>query len=162
MHQTAVRTAVGHPLYVSVPPLRAGKHNFRRPPIATAIRSDALNCWADPKGKQFEDVETPTPDGLTPVSSAKGHADKLDVILQEIKDSRLAIERKLGSITSELSMLVEDQKKLSDRKKQTETSIAGILPTHRENKSAIELLQQQVEVLQERVEDAEGWTQHNI
>ncbi|KAJ1127288.1 hypothetical protein NDU88_005691 [Pleurodeles waltl] len=78
-------------------PSQARKHNCCGPPIATAICSDTLNCWVDPtrrskimgrtKVKQFEDVETPTPDGLAPVSSAKGHADKLDVILQEIKDS---------------------------------------------------------------------------
>ncbi|KAJ1109617.1 hypothetical protein NDU88_006977 [Pleurodeles waltl] len=72
---------------------KAGKHNRHGSPIATTICSDSLNCWADPtrrskimgrtKGKQFEDVDTPTPDSVTPVSSAKGHADKLDITLLE-------------------------------------------------------------------------------
>ncbi|KAJ1204659.1 hypothetical protein NDU88_000099 [Pleurodeles waltl] len=75
--------------------------------------------------------------------------DKLDVILQEIKDSRQATEKKLGSITIELSVLKDDQKTLSDRMKQTESNVAEILPTHKENKNAIEHLQQQVEALQE-------------
>ncbi|KAJ1204399.1 hypothetical protein NDU88_008177 [Pleurodeles waltl] len=71
-------------------------------------------------------------------------ADKLDIILQEIRDSRQAIEKKLGSITIELNILKDDQKKLSDRLKQAESNVAEILPTHNENKNAIERLQQQI------------------
>ncbi|KAJ1202896.1 hypothetical protein NDU88_006691 [Pleurodeles waltl] len=87
------------------------------------------------KDKQFEDMETPTSGGPAPMTSAKGQTDKLDVILQEIKDSREAIEHRLGAITTELSILKDDQRKLPDRIKQIKTSVAEILPTHRENKN---------------------------
>ncbi|KAJ1204298.1 hypothetical protein NDU88_008078 [Pleurodeles waltl] len=70
-------------------------------------------------------------------------ADQLDIILQEIRDSGQAIEKKLGSITIELNILKDDQKKLSDRLKQAESNVAEILPTHKENKKAVECLQQQ-------------------
>ncbi|KAJ1100898.1 hypothetical protein NDU88_005973 [Pleurodeles waltl] len=49
---------------------------------------------------------------------AKENMDKLD-ILQEIKDSRQAIESRLGTITVELNILKDDRTKLSDRLKQT-------------------------------------------
>ncbi|KAJ1149328.1 hypothetical protein NDU88_002138 [Pleurodeles waltl] len=101
-------------------------------------------------------MEVPTPEDPMLTIPSGGKMDKLDVILQEIKDSRQAIEKKLASITIELSILKDDQKKLSDRMKQTESNVAEILPTHKENKNAIEHLQQQAEALQERVKDAEG------
>ncbi|KAJ1201896.1 hypothetical protein NDU88_005700 [Pleurodeles waltl] len=72
-------------------------------------------------------------------------ADKLDIILQEIRDSRQAGEKKLGSITIELNILKDNQKKLSDRLKQAESNVAEILPTHNENKNAIERIQQQAD-----------------
>ncbi|KAJ1148638.1 hypothetical protein NDU88_001466 [Pleurodeles waltl] len=95
------------------------------------------------KDKQFENGEASAPDGLTPVISAKNPANKLHLNLQEIKDSRQAIEHRLGSITAELSILRDDQKKLSDRIQKTESNVAEMLQTHKENKTAIELLQQQ-------------------
>ncbi|KAJ1115134.1 hypothetical protein NDU88_003360 [Pleurodeles waltl] len=47
------------------------------------------------------------------------------------------------------------------RLKQAESNVAEILPTHKENKNTIERLQQQVQTLQERVEDAEGRSRRN-
>ncbi|KAJ1123046.1 hypothetical protein NDU88_001519 [Pleurodeles waltl] len=105
--------------------------------------------------------EIPTPEDQILILPAKENVDKLDIILQEIKDSRQAIENRLGSITVELNILKDDQTKLSDRLKQTESTLAEILPTHNKNKTAIERLQQQVEVLQEKTEDVEGCSRRN-
>ncbi|KAJ1093400.1 hypothetical protein NDU88_006501 [Pleurodeles waltl] len=69
-----------------------------------------------------------------------GSMDKLDVILQEIRESRQAIEQKLGSFTSELSILKDDNKKLADRLKQMESNVKDILRAHKEYKNAIEQL----------------------
>ncbi|KAJ1165689.1 hypothetical protein NDU88_006106 [Pleurodeles waltl] len=113
------------------------------------------------KGKHSEDMEKLTPEDPVQTTPPGDQTDKLDIILQEIRDSRQAIEKKLGSIMIELNILKDDQKKLSDRMKQTESNVAEILPTHKENKDAIEHLQQQVKALQERVEDAEGRYLHN-
>ncbi|KAJ1104039.1 hypothetical protein NDU88_001454 [Pleurodeles waltl] len=87
--------------------------------------------------------------------------DKLDTMLKEIRDSRQAIENRLDMITTDMNIMKDDQAKLSDRLKQTESTVADILPTHNDNKNAIAKLQQQMDALQERIEDAEGHSQHN-
>ncbi|KAJ1169263.1 hypothetical protein NDU88_001169 [Pleurodeles waltl] len=113
------------------------------------------------KRKQMEGGDLPTPEDHGLLRPAKDSVDKLDIILQEIKDSRQAIENRLSSITIELNILKNDQANLSERIKHTESDITEILPTHNTYKTTIAKLQQQVEVLQERVEDAEGRSRHN-
>ncbi|KAJ1092833.1 hypothetical protein NDU88_005943 [Pleurodeles waltl] len=113
------------------------------------------------KGKHSENGEASGPNDPTLEIPVKNPPDKLDLILQEIKDSRQAIENRLGSITAELSILRDDQNRLSGRIQKTESNIAEILPTHTENRTAIELLQQQVQALQKRAEDAEGRSRRN-
>ncbi|KAJ1208668.1 hypothetical protein NDU88_004051 [Pleurodeles waltl] len=107
------------------------------------------------KGKSTEDGVTPTPRSQYPMPQAKKNMDKLDTILKEIRDSRQAIESRLDMITTDMNIMKDDQAKLSDRLKQMESTVADILPTHNDNKNAIVNLQQQVEALQERNEDAE-------
>ncbi|KAJ1130319.1 hypothetical protein NDU88_008672 [Pleurodeles waltl] len=97
-----------------------------------------------------------TPQNQIPTSQAKENMDKLDTVLKEIRDSRQAIENRLDMITTDMNIMKDDQAKLSDRLKQTESTVADILPTHYYNKNAIVKLQQQMETLQERIEDAEG------
>ncbi|KAJ1172441.1 hypothetical protein NDU88_004288 [Pleurodeles waltl] len=109
----------------------------------------------------MENGVTPTSQDQIPMPQAKENMDKLDTILKEIRDSRKAMENRLGMITMEINIMKDDQAKLSDRLKQTESTVAEILPTHNDNKNAMERLQQQMEILQERVVDAEGCSQRN-
>ncbi|KAJ1187167.1 hypothetical protein NDU88_003946 [Pleurodeles waltl] len=113
------------------------------------------------KGKSMEDGVTPTPRSQNPTPQVKENMDKLDTILQEIRDSRQAIENRLDMITTDMNIMKDDQAKLSYRLKQTESTVADILPTHNDNKNAIAKLQQQMEALQERIEDAEGRSRRN-
>ncbi|KAJ1085561.1 hypothetical protein NDU88_005691 [Pleurodeles waltl] len=106
------------------------------------------------KGRHADGTNVPASGDPEPATTTDAPMGKLDVILQEIRESRLAIEQRLGSITMELSILKDDQKKLMDRMKQIETIVASILLDHKEHKTAIEHLQVQVEALKERVEDA--------
>ncbi|KAJ1172050.1 hypothetical protein NDU88_003902 [Pleurodeles waltl] len=106
-------------------------------------------------------MDVPTSGDQEPAATMDVPMDKLNVILQEIRESRVMIEQRLGSTTIELSILKDDQKKITDRLKQTETYVASILPDPKEHKTAIEHLQHQVEALQERVEDAEGRSRRN-
>ncbi|KAJ1119328.1 hypothetical protein NDU88_007514 [Pleurodeles waltl] len=64
-------------------------------------------------------------------------------------------------ITTDINIMKDDQAKLSDRLKQTESTVADILLTHNDNKNGIAKLQQQTEALQERIEDAEGRLRRN-
>ncbi|KAJ1157400.1 hypothetical protein NDU88_010113 [Pleurodeles waltl] len=57
--------------------------------------------------------------------------------------------------------LAADEMTTTQRLKQTESNVTDILPADMEHKNAIDQLQQQVEALQERVEDAEGRSQRN-
>ncbi|KAJ1138688.1 hypothetical protein NDU88_005069 [Pleurodeles waltl] len=61
------------------------------------------------KGKHKENGEASGPSDPTLEILVKYPADKLDLILQEIKDSRQAIENRLGSITAELNILRDDK-----------------------------------------------------
>ncbi|KAJ1142310.1 hypothetical protein NDU88_008636 [Pleurodeles waltl] len=113
------------------------------------------------KGKSMEDGVTPTPRSQNPTPQAKENMDKLDTTLKEIRDSRRAIGNRLDMITTDMNIMKDDQAKLSDRLKQTESTVADILQTHNDNKNAIVKLQQQMEALQERIEDREGCSQRN-
>ncbi|KAJ1193758.1 hypothetical protein NDU88_003054 [Pleurodeles waltl] len=113
------------------------------------------------KGKSMEDGVTPTPRSQNPTPQVKENMDKLDTILQEIRDSRQAIENRSNMITTDMNIMKDDQAKLSDRLKQTELTVADILPTHNDNKNAIAKLQQQMEALQERIEEAGGRSRRN-
>ncbi|KAJ1176591.1 hypothetical protein NDU88_001863 [Pleurodeles waltl] len=113
------------------------------------------------KGKSTEDGVTPTPRIQYPKPQVKENMGKLDTILKEIRDSRQAIESRLDMITTDMNIMKDDQAKLSDSLKQTESTVVDILPTHNYNKNAIVKLQQQMEALQERIEDAEGRSRRN-
>ncbi|KAJ1214777.1 hypothetical protein NDU88_002390 [Pleurodeles waltl] len=78
--------------------------------------------------------------------------DKLDLILQEIQDSRTAIEKRLGAITTNISFLKDDQCKLVDRVKMT---LSTLSPGHGERSAQIAQLQQPVDQLQDPAEDKE-------
>ncbi|KAJ1208294.1 hypothetical protein NDU88_003680 [Pleurodeles waltl] len=107
------------------------------------------------KGKSVEDGVNPTPRSQNPMPQVKENMDKLDTILKEIRDSRQAIENRLDMITTDINIMKDDQAKLTDRLKQTESTVADILSTYNDNKIAIVKLQQQMEALQKRIEDAE-------
>ncbi|KAJ1101248.1 hypothetical protein NDU88_006320 [Pleurodeles waltl] len=109
----------------------------------------------------MENGVTPTPQNQIPTSQVKENMDKLDTILKEIRDSRQATENRLDMITTDMNIMKDDQAKLSDRLKQTKSTVADILPTHNDNKNAIVKLQRQMETLQERIKVADGRSQRN-
>ncbi|KAJ1172226.1 hypothetical protein NDU88_004074 [Pleurodeles waltl] len=56
---------------------------------------------------------------------------KLDLILQEIRDSRVFMDQKLGAINSNLNLLTDDQHKLAERVKSMELALVTLQPAHR-------------------------------
>ncbi|KAJ1171387.1 hypothetical protein NDU88_003250 [Pleurodeles waltl] len=105
------------------------------------------------KGKHLDSEGASMTENCVPATAMDPPLDKLDVILKEIRESPLAIEQRLGSITTELGILKDDERKLADRVKQTVTDIVTLLPSQKDSVNAIQQLQNQVETLQERVED---------
>ncbi|KAJ1146850.1 hypothetical protein NDU88_013108 [Pleurodeles waltl] len=63
-----------------------------------------------------------------PPMRAETPVDKLDPILQDIRDSREIMEQKLGAITTDLHLLKNDQHKLVDMVKSAERTLATLAP----------------------------------
>ncbi|KAJ1198833.1 hypothetical protein NDU88_002672 [Pleurodeles waltl] len=78
---------------------------------------------------------------------AEPSGDKLDLILQEICDSRVIMEQKLCAIITDLNLLEDDQHKLVDRVKSTEQALATLLQAQKEHDSMLIQLRKQVEQL---------------
>ncbi|KAJ1218456.1 hypothetical protein NDU88_006036 [Pleurodeles waltl] len=76
-----------------------------------SLRSGTLcvgETMGSTKGKHLDGTGTPTPGNYVPATAIDTPMDKLDVILQEIRESWLAIEQRLGSIMTELGILKDD------------------------------------------------------
>ncbi|KAJ1188430.1 hypothetical protein NDU88_005191 [Pleurodeles waltl] len=73
------------------------------------------------KEKNLDSTGASGSENYVTATPANPLTDKLDVILKEIQESRLTIEQRLGSITTELAIFKDDHQKLVDRVKQTET-----------------------------------------
>ncbi|KAJ1159119.1 hypothetical protein NDU88_011789 [Pleurodeles waltl] len=82
--------------------------------------------------------------------------DKLDLILQQIVESRLAIEQQMGAPITDVSFLKDEHCKLAGRVKTNETTLAVLECTNEVHATKINNLTRQVELLQERAEDDEG------
>ncbi|KAJ1154305.1 hypothetical protein NDU88_007058 [Pleurodeles waltl] len=113
------------------------------------------------KGKHINNTGALLSENDVPPTPADPPMDKLDVILKDIRVSRLAIEQRLGSITTELSILKDDHRKLVDRVKRRESDVAALVPGQKDSESVIQKLQKQVETLQERIGDAKGRSHRN-
>ncbi|KAJ1165275.1 hypothetical protein NDU88_005703 [Pleurodeles waltl] len=87
--------------------------------------------------------------------------DKLDLIFQVIHESRLAIEQKMGALTTDISFLKNEHRKLVDKVKTNETKLAILEPTIEVHATHINKLTQQLEMVQKRAEDAEGHAHRN-
>ncbi|KAJ1115103.1 hypothetical protein NDU88_003329 [Pleurodeles waltl] len=99
---------------------------------------------------------------INPKELCAGHSNRpstgqLDVILQEIRESQLAIEQRLGSITAELGILKDNQKKLADRIKQMLPPTYLPKRTVRTQSSTYKSMWK----LFKRVEDTEGRSRRN-
>ncbi|KAJ1213561.1 hypothetical protein NDU88_001195 [Pleurodeles waltl] len=84
--------------------------------------------------------------------------DKLDLILQEIWDSRVTIEHRIGTLASDLGLLCDDHRRLTDRTKTTEMYLVTLVPQQAAHTEEKEDLRSQVHLLQGRAENADGRT----
>ncbi|KAJ1202341.1 hypothetical protein NDU88_006141 [Pleurodeles waltl] len=73
---------------------------------------------------------------------------KLDLILQEIRESRAAMETQLGTLAADISIIRDEHHKLTDRVHTTEKTLVTIEPSLDEQVSIMVQLHKQVELLQ--------------
>ncbi|KAJ1114861.1 hypothetical protein NDU88_003091 [Pleurodeles waltl] len=82
--------------------------------------------------------------------------DNLDIILQEIWDSRSAIEYHIDLLSADLGLLRDDHCKLSDKVKTSETTLSALTSQEELQSATINELLKQLTTLQDRAEDVEG------
>ncbi|KAJ1157356.1 hypothetical protein NDU88_010069 [Pleurodeles waltl] len=128
----------------------------RTPPTPGSYEGES----AEGAGRWYEHVEeygvTWRLGGLRTVIRAK-----LDLILQEIRDTTVIMDQKLGAITSDLNLLKDDQHKLTERVKSREQALVTLQPAQTEQVSMLKQLHKHVEQLQERAEDTKGKAHRN-
>ncbi|KAJ1175648.1 hypothetical protein NDU88_000935 [Pleurodeles waltl] len=98
---------------------------------------------------------------LIPPTDQTTLEDKLNLIQQEICDSRAAVELQLGTLTTDINIIRDDHCILSDRVQTMKKTLATLLPGQPEKATMVSQLRRQVKQLQELAEDAEGHAQRN-
>ncbi|KAJ1208536.1 hypothetical protein NDU88_003920 [Pleurodeles waltl] len=84
-----------------------------------------------------------------------------DITLQEIRDSRRAIENQIDMLSVYLRLLLDGHHKLSDKVKAVETVQAKMVPQQALQSNGFPELRKQLMALQDRAEDAEGSVRSN-
>ncbi|KAJ1186496.1 hypothetical protein NDU88_003277 [Pleurodeles waltl] len=128
-------------------------HNKTRPP--------RMEDYAKTRSPTLEDLIVSTPYGCVPPIRAEPARDNIDLILEEICDSRVIMKQKLGAITLDLNLLRDDHHKLAQRVKSTEQALSTFQPAQTEHDSMWKELRKHVEQLQECPEDAKGRMRRN-
>ncbi|KAJ1082768.1 hypothetical protein NDU88_002933 [Pleurodeles waltl] len=99
---------------------------------------------------------TAQPSEVIPPTEKTTPVDKLDLILQEIRESKATMEIQRVTLAADISIIRDEHYKLTDRVQTTENTLATLEPGLAEQTSIMTQLCKQVEHLQEHVEDAEG------
>ncbi|KAJ1099646.1 hypothetical protein NDU88_004745 [Pleurodeles waltl] len=103
-----------------------------------------------PRALSYQQQNSVSPTNLT------SPTDKLDLILQEIRDLRTAIDYCIDIIATDLGMLRDDHQKLADKVHSAKSTLIERVPQHTLNTSVISDLQRQLQALHDRAEEAEG------
>ncbi|KAJ1213688.1 hypothetical protein NDU88_001320 [Pleurodeles waltl] len=96
------------------------------------------------------------PSEVAPPTDQTTPMDKMDLILQEIRESRAAMETQLGTLAADISIIRDEHHKLADRVHTTEKTLATLEPSMDEQVSITGQLRKQVELLKDRAEDTKG------
>lgn len=123
-------------------------HNKNKQADATADGATQPSFGSDPSNVSDNDVIPPT--GTDP------HDAKLNLTLKEIRVSRTALEARMDTMSTNLSLLQADHKKLADKVKSNKLALNDVIPQQTMHSTQLEQFQRQLEGLQDRVDDAEG------
>lgn len=110
---------------------------------------------------EHEDMNSTSDPNCIPPTAMTAQADKLDLILQEVSNSRKAIEQQVSAIATGLTILKADHSKLADTVRSNKLHLAELMPQHKTHMEQIEHLRRQLSDLQDRVDDTEGRARRN-
>ncbi|KAJ1161475.1 hypothetical protein NDU88_001960 [Pleurodeles waltl] len=99
-------------------------------------------------------------DCMLPTSSPPP-ADKLDLILQEICESRAATDHRIGTIATDLGILEDNHKNLTTKVRSVDGTLTDLASQHTWNINTIFELQRRIQQLHNRPEDADGCVRRN-
>ncbi|KAJ1125487.1 hypothetical protein NDU88_003916 [Pleurodeles waltl] len=82
--------------------------------------------------------------------------DTLDKIPGATEESKTILQREIGQVSVELSLLGADHQELTDRVRCAETTLTDMTPVQQEIHATVVQLTDRVLLLEHRAEDAEG------
>lgn len=91
----------------------------------------------------------------------EGLPDKLDIILQEIRDTRKALEIQIGTLSTGLNLLRADHGKLNEKVQANKLALQDLIPQQTEHSIKRENIQRTLAELQNRIDEAEGRSRRN-
>ncbi|KAJ1137558.1 hypothetical protein NDU88_003956 [Pleurodeles waltl] len=113
-------------------------------------------------------AEDSSPTGNPLPTSVKGlqaghvhHETTLDTVLHAIKESREALERKIDNLTTDLSLLRDDHRKLKETVGPHESALAVVSTVQKASSSELIDLATRLKTLEARAEGAENQARRN-
>ena len=131
----------------------------KRAPDQTMGRTSTRTATAPPRPLTGEIKEQSTTTTAMDLPAAR--EDKLDQILAAIATSREVLEQQIAGVSSSLSLLRDDHKKLADKVQHHEKEIAQIHPSVKQLTEQIQDLTARMRQVEGRAEDAEGRSRRN-
>ncbi|KAJ1195457.1 hypothetical protein NDU88_004737 [Pleurodeles waltl] len=110
----------------------------------TKVKTGATHSWAPSCSSPSDDSSTHVSVSCVPPTGYMLPQDKLDLILQDIRESRLTIKQLMGAITTEVSVLKDEHRKFVDRDKTNETTISILEPANEVHAMQISKLMEQL------------------
>ena len=115
--------------------------------------------------KTIKDMFLPASAPLEPMkqleSTLNGHTAMFEKILTAIRESKEALEAKIGAVQEETGLLRADHTKLAERVSETESCLTSLRPTVTEVQQQMREMRAELHRLRDRAEDAEGRSRRN-
>ncbi|KAJ1109228.1 hypothetical protein NDU88_006591 [Pleurodeles waltl] len=110
----------------------------------------------DPSGPDEEESSCRGAGGTPETTTPEGTEATLQKILEAIEESKNTLRQEIGKVSTELSHLWADHRKLSDRVKTTEEELTRLGTQQQSHETQIAHITDKVQRLEYQAEDVEG------
>lgn len=93
---------------------------------------------------------------ITATQANPSISDKLDQVLAAIDLSRVSMEERLGTLTTDISLIRDDHRKLADRVVEGEKIVADLQPTVKAQQTTLQAVLNCLTTMEERMDNLEG------